>query len=75
MTKRVAIGPPVKPVAPDVSLESESGSVEGLIRSLGGVKTSSCCSLKCSETAAGRELVSLSASVHQLPALASGASH
>lgn len=38
-----------------------------------GVKTSSCCSLKCSETAAGHELVSLSPSVHQLPALASRA--
>lgn len=36
-----------------------------------GAKTSSCCSLKCSETAAGHELVSLSPSVHQLPALAS----
>ncbi len=39
-----------------------------------GVKTSSCCSLKCSETATGHELVSLSPSVHQLPA-SRGATH
>lgn len=60
--------------------ESDSSSVGGMLGglscSLRGVKTSSCCSLKCSETAAGRELVSLSPSVHQLPAVASGvASH
>lgn len=37
-----------------------------------GLKRSRSCRLKCSETAAGQELASLSASARQLPPLASG---
>lgn len=76
MIKHVGIRPHATSVAPDGSLESESGAggemLGGLSCSPRGVKTSSCSALKCSETVAGHELLSLSPSVHQLPALASG---